>query len=152
MANPGPAPQPTALKLIKGNPGQRALNDAEPVPPAIPVGKPDWLSPMASAEWDRVAPQLEKMRILSDVDVMPLAAYCEAVGRFIEASRILETQGALVLGYRGSLVKNPAAQIVKDALADMKALAQEFGMTPSSRSRVKVPDAGASDDLDGLLS
>lgn len=148
----GPAPQPTQLKLIRGNPGQRALNKSEPIPPAVPIGKPSWLSDLASTEWDRVAPQLKKMRILTDVDVMPLAAYCEAVARFIEASAILKVQGPVVLGYRDYPVKNPAGQMARDALADLKSLAQEFGMTPSARSRISLPEGADDGDVDGILS
>jgi hypothetical protein len=29
----GPAPEPTALKLLRGNPGKRPLNTLEPKPP-----------------------------------------------------------------------------------------------------------------------
>lgn len=152
MAMGRPA-KPTALRLIEGNPGKRPLPKGEPVPPSVPVVKPPWLTDLASAEWDRVAPQLIKMHLLTDVDVMALAGYCEAVSRFMLATKALDEFGALVPAVRedGSFVKNPAAQLARDALADIKALSQEFGMTPSSRGRINLPDA-TPDDIDGILS
>ena len=46
----GRKPKPTALKLIEGNPGKRAMNDAEPN--AGPIGEPpEDLDGIALAKW-----------------------------------------------------------------------------------------------------
>jgi phage terminase small subunit len=49
---PGPAPKPTALKLVQGNPGKRKLNKSEPKFCGAPVC-PAWITDVARAEWKR---------------------------------------------------------------------------------------------------
>lgn len=150
----GRKPQPTAIKELNGNPGKRPLgSDTAKVPPASDITPPMPLYGAASREWYRVAPYLHKLGLLTDLDLTTLAAYCEAWGRYVEAQEEYRQVGALIQGYRGSLVKNPAAQIARDALADMLRLATEFGMTPSSRGRIHIPgDDESDDDLTGILS
>ena len=50
----GPAPKPTAIKRLEGNPGKRKLNEAEPT---LTVGVPecpDYLDEVAKREWGRL--------------------------------------------------------------------------------------------------
>ena len=44
MGARGPAPEPTALKILAGNPGKRKLPENEPQPQGTPIC-PAWLSP-----------------------------------------------------------------------------------------------------------
>lgn len=154
MAITGPKPTPTATKIIQGNPGQRPLNDDTlKVPPSEDIRPTVTLSPIASREWNRIAPVLHSLGLLTDMDKVLLAGYCEAWSRYQEAQAILTSEGVLVLGYRGSMVKNPAIQVAKDALADVIRIATEFGMTPSSRGRMHIPGTpDDNSDLDGILS
>ena len=83
----GRRPTPTALKLIQGNPGKRALNPNEPKPVTAVPTYPAHLSPTAKAEWKRLAQQLEKLGMISQLDRTAFAAYCQAYGRWVEAER-----------------------------------------------------------------
>lgn len=152
----GPKPAPTAIKALLGNPGKRALNDDTiKVPPASEVKPPMPLYGPASREWVRITPHLHSLGLLTDLDLTMLAAYCESWGRYCDAQAEVSEHGILIEGYRGGLVKNPAAQLVRDAFSDMIRLALEFGMTPSSRGRMTIPgsDNESEDDgLDGILS
>ena len=49
----GRKPQPTALKVLKGNPGRRPLNEDEPKPEVLLPRPPAHLSPVARREWRR---------------------------------------------------------------------------------------------------
>jgi len=65
MAKPGTKPKPTALKVLEGNPGKRPLNENEPKPePKAPVC-PKWLDNYAHKVWERLAPVLKQMGLLS---------------------------------------------------------------------------------------
>ena len=44
-------PVPTHLKVIRGNPGKRALNRNEPVPVGDLVDAPDWMTDTQKAGW-----------------------------------------------------------------------------------------------------
>jgi phage terminase small subunit len=64
----GRRPKPTRLKLLTGNPGKRPFNDTEPRPePVVPECPPE-LSELARREWDRLAPELAKLRIVTNLD------------------------------------------------------------------------------------
>ena len=68
-SNSGRRPQPTNVLKMRGNPGKRPLNDAEPKPPDAPVVKPGYLSAVAGVVWDEIAPIAEAMGTLTAADV-----------------------------------------------------------------------------------
>lgn len=147
----GPKPIPTATKELYGNPGKRALNDdTAKVEPAETLEPPMPLYGAASREWVRIAPALHKLGLLTELDRTTLAAYCESWGRYVDAQQTVREYGTLIEGQKGNLVKNPAAQLARDSLADMIRLATEFGMTPSSRGRMVIPGGNNPDDGDGI--
>lgn len=138
MATVGRKPKPAELKLLTGNPGKR------PVKRAAAVGRdrlrapapPDWLPDDGKSEWRRVAPLLLAMRVLRDTDLTALAVYCEAYSRYREARRILDLEGLTSDTGMGGIKTHPATTILNAALSQMVRLQAEFGLTPSSRSRV----------------
>jgi P27 family predicted phage terminase small subunit len=48
----------------------------------------------------------------------------------------LAQSSILIKGVMGGLVRNPALAIQRDAAFTVRTFAQEFGLTPSARSRV----------------
>ena len=134
----GRKPKPTALKLLTGNPGKRPLNLREPnLEPGVP-DRPSHLGPEACAEWDRVSAVLQVQGIITQADRAALAAYCVAWGRWVEAERKVKEMGAVVKAPRtGVPMQNPFLSIANNAMAQMIKLAAEFGMTPSSRTRLE---------------
>ena len=134
----GRKPKPTALKVLTGNPGKRPLNFREPNPePGIP-DRPSHLSPEACAEWDRVAAVLQVQGIITQADRAALSAYCVAWARWVEAERKVKDMGPVVKAPRtGVPMQNPYLSIANNAMGQMIKLAAEFGMTPSSRTRLQ---------------
>ena len=142
----GRRPGPTALKKLRGNPGKRKLNENEPQAkpgrPPLPPG----LTDVAQAEWDRMVPELEAIGVLSTIDGSALAAYCQAYSRWLQAEAEIDAHGiTLVTKHEtekglvdGDIKKNPAVTVANDAMKLMRAFLSEFGMTPSSRSRIKA--------------
>ncbi len=81
----GPLPKPTALKLLEGNPGKRALNLSDGVNPRVEIpSAPKHLGQEAKKEWKRITPLLEDLGLISGLDRAALALYCQAVGRLSE--------------------------------------------------------------------
>lgn len=140
----GRKPTPTALKVVRGNPGGRPLNDDEPQPEGQAVA-PDWLSPSAAAHWPTVAAQLESAGVLTSMDAPALALYCEAFARWQDAQWNIAKTGLVVPGQKGTLTQSPYVVIGNAAFEQMRRLLIEFGMTPSSRSRV-TKTGGKKDD------
>ncbi len=146
----GRKPKPTLLKTLEGNPGKRPLNDREPIPPDGIPECPDFLTTEARAEWFRTAKVLKEMQLLTLADRSALAAYCTAYGRWVEAEKQVQKYGTIVKSpNKGFPMKSPYLTVADQALESMRKLMVEFGLTPSSRSRIKVPDnPDATDEFD----
>ena len=134
MPNP---PVPTALKLLRGNPGKRPINRNEPCP-SPDVAIPNWLSPDAAKHWPAVAKQLHDAGLLTAIDVTALGLYCEAFARWKDANARIVKYGTVVKSPNGYPIQSPYLAIANKAHEQMTKLLAEFGMTPSSRSRCVV--------------
>jgi P27 family predicted phage terminase small subunit len=137
-------PVPTALKIVRGNPGHRPINKAEPMPPSD-AAMPAWLSPEAQEHWPLIAGQLRDAGILTVIDAPALALYCESFARWKNANDQVVKYGAVVKSPNGYPIQSPFLAIANRAHDQMVRLLAEFGMTPSSRSRVTTmkKDEGA---------
>ena len=134
----GRKPKPTIFKLLDGNPGKRPINGQEVIPESkIPIC-PGVLSETARDEWNRLAPILEKMGLISELDMAAFAAYCQAYGRWIEAEEILIEKGNFYKTPNGSIMTSPVLWVANKALEQMHKYLIEFGLTPSARSRLKI--------------
>lgn len=137
MGKRGPAAKPTALKVIEGVKPSR-VNTAEPVAGTgadldfrVPPGG---MSARAVVVWERVVPHLQAMGLAKEVDQDMLVAYCEAVAVHQQATEELRGQPLMVPGARGGEVRNPLLVVQRDAAAQIRMLAREFGLSPSARS------------------
>jgi P27 family predicted phage terminase small subunit len=140
MGKRGPAPKPTNLRLLHGD-RQDRINTNEPQPAeGLPVC-PTEVSPEVRAIWDYTLGQLATMKLASPADRDALLAYCEAVVTHRRACELLAKSSILIKGLHGGLVRNPAVQIQRDSALLLRALAQEFGLTPSARSQISFPGA-----------
>lgn len=162
MGRRGPAPKPTNLKLIQGNPGKRAINKDEPRPTPIAPRCPTWLDPEAKREWKRVAPELEKLGLLTAVDGTALMAYCQACARLTHAERAIKdyvkenkklTMTYINNGGGANEVPIPEIRIAREAALLVKTFCVEFGLTPSARGRMLLPGSkGEEDPFEEFLS
>lgn len=147
MGRRGPVPQPTALRIIKGNPSKRPLNRNEPKPRPIAPSRPEWLLPEAKREWSRIMPELERLGLLTIIDRAALAGYCQEWARYVEAERALIQEGTTFTTPSGYIQQRPEVAIAKKSLQLVRAFCAEFGLTPSSRSRMSVREV-PDDDMD----
>lgn len=134
----GAKPKPTVLKLLAGNPGRRPLNENEPRPPQATPVKPEGLSAVAEQHWEIVAGHLLSCGLLTEIDKPAFALYCEAYARWYEANEKIKEHGTVVKAPSGFPVQSPYLGIANRSFDQMTKLLVEFGMTPSSRSRVAV--------------
>jgi P27 family predicted phage terminase small subunit len=133
----GRKPTPTSLKIVRGNPGGRPLNQNEPRPRAN-AEMPGWLSPEARKHWPVIARQLADAGILTEIDAPALALYCEAFVIWKQAYDNVLKFGLVVKAQSGFPVQSPFLSIANQQSERMLRILAEFGMTPSSRSRVTV--------------
>ena len=131
--------KPTALKLLEGGKAP-AKAKAEPKPSNTAPRRPAGLTRRARVHWDRLAPELIKMGVLTSWDVNLFGAYCEAMARYEEARLLVNKHGLLTDGQKGNLVKNPAVQIQRDSSLEAMRIGARFGLSPSERGAVEIPN------------
>lgn len=155
MGQRGPLPKPTALKLLEGNPGKRALNLSDGVNPRVQIpSPPDHLGKEAKKEWKRIAPLLEELGLISSLDRAALALYCQAVGRLSElemafngkvATHVADGMTYFDAVFAASRVTTPSGYEQQSVIVNLIAghrlqvhrhLAH-FGLSPSARARVQ---------------
>jgi len=153
MATRGRKPRPTALKVLEGNPGKRKLNEKEPRPEKIAPSCPKWLESEAKKEWRRLAKKMEAIGILTEMDMAAFAGYCQAYARWKEAEEFITQHGTIVRTPSGYWQQVPQVSIAQTYLKVMNRFAEQFGLTPASRSRIVADSGGGSseDPLEALL-
>jgi P27 family predicted phage terminase small subunit len=146
-ARSGPPPTPTRLRLLHGAQKSK-LNQHEPVPRVGELEPPDGMTADVLAIWEYTVRELVAMGIDAPADRDSLAAYCEAVDKHRKSSALLARSPLLVQGQKGNLVRNPLLIVQRDAALMIRGFAQEFGLTPSARTRIDSEKQQSSGDAD----
>lgn len=151
----GPLPKPSALKVLEGNPGKRALNLSDGVNPRVEIPTaPKHLGIEARKEWKRITPLLEELGLISGLDRAALGLYCQAVGRLTEietafngmvARKVAEGKDYADAVYECSYAVTPSGyaqqsvitQLIKSNREQVNRYLMHFGLSPAARARVQ---------------
>src|SRR5210317_960083 len=141
MGKRGPKPQPTVLKLARGNPGCRKLNDAEPKPKADKIEPPKYLTGESLKCWKVITPGLIATGVMTEADVPTLARYCTMHEQWLlYLAEVRAGNDILVILNDDGSVKyqqsSPAATMQQKLATSMLRIEQEFGLTPSARTGI----------------
>ncbi|EPY7325283.1 phage terminase small subunit P27 family [Klebsiella variicola] len=154
----GPPKTPTHLRLVRGNPSKRTINKNEPEPPKGVPPTPKHFDKQGKYWFKRIAEELDAIGVMSQLDARALELLVEAYTEYRHHCETLDREGYTYAVYSEDdpdegkereirMIKpHPAAMMKADAWKRMRAMLGEFGMTPSSRSKVNretTPD----DDL-----
>lgn len=135
------------MHQLHGNPSKLPEGALEAAP-AVVVNIPDppeFLSEEARAEWDRITPHLEPLKLVSDMYLAALAIYCAAYGDWVVARKRLAAQRAAAAksedvrddGYIASTPQgykqiSATMVVIRDAEARLLKYAVHFGLTPAA--------------------
>jgi len=136
---------------LEGNPGKRKLNTNEPKPPTGAPTRPAWLSPEAKRAWRYLEPRLLKLGLLTELDRMNFAILCQSWADYVEAVKDLRQFGwsfTTDKGYEG-----PRASVGKMHKAEerISQLGAKFGLSPSDRARISIPEPKTEDPFESYL-
>jgi P27 family predicted phage terminase small subunit len=88
------------------------------------------------------AKELHAKGMLASVDLALLRAYCYQTALMLEAEEELELNGKTETRFTANgshQVRSPWVAILSDATEKVSKIGQQFGFSPSSRTRISVP-------------
>mgnify|MGYP000815426061 FL=1 len=130
------------------------MNTKEPIPAKGMPECPDWLLLEAKKEWERLCDLMNQMGVLTEVDMAAFAAYCQSYARWKEAQEHIDSEGSTFETDKGYQQQTPWVGIANTNQKLMLQAASEFGLTPSSRSRIVAGSAKGKeleDEMEALL-
>ena len=138
---------PTKIKELQGTlKAERVLENEMTVSlvPEIPK-PPTWLTEIGQEEWLKVCGELYNKRMLHQIDLRLIEAYCNAMALHIETEMMLREKGRIqVFKNPDGTIKHtqsvPFQKIANDALDRALKLATQFGFTPSARTSIQQPN------------
>ena len=134
----GRKPKPLALHIANGNPSKLDIDKRKEAEPAATPGtppKPTWLSKEAAANWDYIVGHLETMGTLAQSDATAIAMLSASIATWAEAQRAVQKNGAIS---EDGDHPSGAFTVASKLVPQISKLVAEFGLTPSSRSRIAI--------------
>jgi len=112
------------------------MNPDEPVVAVSIPDAPDYLEPDEQTIFLDTAGKLARMRVMTEYDVDALAIYSVNFVRWKEATARLHDMGLMVRSPNNFPMQNPYLSVANSAQKECLRILTEFGLTPSSRTRV----------------
>lgn len=131
----GRKPTPGAILSARGSHVRRNEMKAAAGSPKCPKH----LKGEARREWNRIVPELMRLRVLATIDAAALGCYCAAYARWVQAEIALAENGVMVMTPNKYEVQSPWVGVSNKAMAMMHKFLTEFGLTPVARVRIAVP-------------
>ena len=145
----GRKPVPTNLRLLKGNPSKRPMNKDEPQSECVraDLPPPKHLGKLASECWIHMVKMLSEAQVITELDLHGLELYCAAYQNWRDGQQKVIELGSIVKSPKsGYPVQSPYFAIANKAHEQMVKISAEFGLTPSSRSRVQTVTKSGNDN------
>ena len=152
MAKAGRRPKPTAIRILEGT--QKGPSKREPsLPPGIPP-MPERLrvDQVAVEKWEELAGILTRMGVLTLGDGEALATLCEVHSAEQQCLLQLRAGGAVMHTDLGGVKPNPAGPLYRSLVSQKAALLSEFGLTPSSRTKLATKAEVQKDELEAFFT
>jgi P27 family predicted phage terminase small subunit len=143
MGQRGPRPTPTAHLKARGSPRAKQATRHEPTPERGRPECPTWFNDEQRCCWERLVAQLDVAGVVTRIDGHSLVRYCVAWCRWIRAVAFIEKNGEVYVlkddsGKAKCTQQWPQVAIAKSLSTELLKIEQEFGMTPSARSRINI--------------
>jgi P27 family predicted phage terminase small subunit len=157
---PGPKPTPNNIHYLTGNPSKKSLNQLmDTLQPEIEIPNcPQHLLPEAKKEWKRITSELMRYGLISKLDRAALSLYVQSWAELVYAEKMLKRNmdmadkkrtaaeaigeeykggdGMTDVTTNGNIIYSPYWVIANKARHNVDKFLSNFGMSPSSRSRV----------------
>ena len=155
----GKPPKPVQLRVLEGGRTSKVVREMrKTAADVLPQPSPDYptrpkaMSDRGAAQWDFVCGLIKELGLLSRTDTIAIQLLCEAYADYCAAIDAIKKNGGETYKTqtsrgKGVIVRNiPAVRQRNDADYRIRSWLNEFGMTPSARSRVRGSGKGNDED------
>lgn len=140
-------PKPTELKLLANTYRKDRASRNEPKPKLEIPPCPSHLDDEAKKEWRKMSKELYKLGLLTKIDKAGLAGYCQAWSDWVRALEQLKIEPRIFKSPNGYPILSPWIAVANKANEQLRAYLSEFGLTPSSRTRLSAtPPTSSGED------
>jgi P27 family predicted phage terminase small subunit len=139
-------PRPTVIDEYLGNPDRRPHNKLEPKPTGD-AECPRKLTAAAKREWRKLAPILERMRVLTEADSLALGNLCQDLADEYDVAIKIRKSSHLIT-QKGYVQLNPLFTLQNELRKRISNGFREFGCNPAARTRIQVD--GSKDRTDPI--
>ena len=146
----GRTPKPKAQAELEGYRKDR-INYDEPKFKPVMGECPGWLTGKAKALWNYLGPELEELGLLTVADRDAFATYVWLCAQCESLAKDIDENGSIHITPNGHRQPKAEVSMLREFLKLKKSLAQEFGLTPSSRVRLSVAPKVENTEFEGLL-
>jgi P27 family predicted phage terminase small subunit len=136
----GRKPLPTHLKLVKGTARPHRLNNNELKPPLVVPEPPDHLDERAKEKFIGMAGMLARYGVMTELDAGAVSRYAIVWCRWLDAEAEIKKRGPVVKTTGENIIQNPFLAVANKCMVQMAQIESEFGLTPSSRSRIRMEE------------
>ena len=149
MAKTGRKPKPAAVKLLEGNRGRRPIRPDLPAKAgAPPMPQRLLVEPAAVEKWNELVPLLLELGTLTMADAEALATLCEVYAASQACLLEMRAGGPVLRTDLGGVKPNPAGPLYRSLVALQASLMGEFGLTPTSRTRLGGKEEKPTDEVE----
>jgi P27 family predicted phage terminase small subunit len=137
----GRKPKPKALRILHHDFRPDRHNADQPEPEVNIPKRPTFLRGEAKKEYERITQLLAAQKCITDWDMAAITAYCHEWGVYSMLCRkISKFEHYTVSSAEGTKMLNPLIVARNKSLKSLLSIAVEFGLTPSSRAKLKPQD------------
>lgn len=142
MGKRGPRKAPVAIKISKGTYRRDKDGDVAdmPSPDAANLDTPATLGEIGLAVWAHESAQLSKTNVLTEADRRALHTYCRTFDEVARLDELLKEEGEYFTAETGYIGQHPGVNQRFKWLEIRRRYECEFGLTPSSRTSIRVSE------------
>jgi P27 family predicted phage terminase small subunit len=117
------------------------------MPPAVVVPDPPaWMGPAGQEQWNKLAPLLIARKLLTDADWTAFALLVRAWDLWCQAQIQINEEGMTSVTEKNNVITHPAVWIANACWSQIIKGCREFGLSPSARTGLTMPDVDQAAD------
>ena len=130
---------------MRGNPGKRPINAAEPQPAALEAACPSVLTDAAARlEWDRAIVPAIAIGQVTAADRALAVAHCELWSTWLaQLAEAIKRPHVVAVGKHKYPTPNPARIMANKTLQLLAGVDEKLGFSPTSRAKVQTRGPGS---------